>query len=463
MNGGAPAVLVSHSPWDGAEVARVPVAGADEVATRVARADAAFPAWAAASVAHRAERLRTLAAACVAARARIVALLIREAGKVQADAEAEADLLAKKVAVTLDQGMALAPGADGLPGYPASGPGRIVWRPRGVAAVLGPFNFPLHLLHGLVVPALAVGCTVVAKPSERCPGLGELYRTLIATAGLDGVCAVVQGGAAVAAALVAQPAVQTVAAVGGRPMGVALARLCAARPEVVLALELGGINQALVLPDAEADAAAMIAEGAWRMAGQRCTATRVAQVPRPRLADWLAAFARERERWRSDGGPQGANGPMIAPAAREAFQVPYRALSRGPAADDGLAVVAGDAVGAGAFADPLLLVAGDAAGAHPLLAEERFGPALVVQAYDTVEQAIARMRANPFRLAASVFTTGPDFPRLAAALPYGQVNRNRPTAGARSDLPFGGCGLSGNGRPAAVSAVRIFADETVVW
>jgi succinylglutamic semialdehyde dehydrogenase len=453
--------LVSHSPWDGAEVARVPVADARQIDAVFKVLAGTFPVWAPYRRKSKIERLRDLAAACVQARAEIVDLLIREAGKVRSDAEAEADLLPKKIAVTIDQGLPLVPGVDDL--IPAMPPGPIAWRPRGVAVVLGPFNFPLHLLHGLVVPALAVGCTVVAKPSERCPGLGELYRRLIAQAKLDAVCAVVQGGAEVAAALIAHPAAQTVAAVGGRAMGMALARLLAPRPEVVLALELGGVNHAMVLPDAPDTALAMVAEGAWRMAGQRCTATRVLHVPQEKMGDWLAGLQRERQRWRGDGTPAGTNGPMISVAGREAFQAPYRGLPR-VVDQTGLTIVAGDATGTGAFADPLLLVAGPDAGGHPLIAEERFGPALVLWPFADEEQAIARMCANPYRLAASIFTADAwKFTTIARQLPYGQVNHNRPTAGARSDLPFGGCGMSGNGRPAAVSAVRIFADETVIW
>ena len=124
-----------------------------------------------------ARALERLAQVCASARSRIVELLIAEAGKCRSDAEAEADLLAKKIAVTLGPGLARTP--QTVSGNEA----QMVWRPRGVAAVLGPFNFPLHLLHGLVVPALAVGCPVVAKPSERCPALGALYATLIAEAG----------------------------------------------------------------------------------------------------------------------------------------------------------------------------------------------------------------------------------------------------------------------------------------
>ena len=105
-----------------------------------------------------------------------------------------------------------------------------------------------------------------------------------------------------------------------------------------------------------------------------------------------------------------------------------------------------------------------AARAQALYREEHFGPALVLDAYDDLDECLARLAANPYRLAASVFTADrARFSACAARLPYGQVNHNRPTAGARSDQPFGGLGLSGNGRPAAVAAGAIFADETVVW
>lgn len=451
--------LTSRSPWNGEVVWSGTAADAAACAAAVAVAAQAFPDWSRANDTRRAA-LERLAQVCAAAKPRIVALLIAEAGKCRADAEAEADLLAKKIAVTLGPGLTRTPQAAGAM---AAGEAQIIWRPRGVAAVLGPFNFPLHLLHGLVVPALAVGCTVVAKPSERCPGLGALYAELIAAAGLDHACRVVQGGAETARALIAQPQVATVAAVGGRATGLALAQAFAGRPEVVLALELGGVNHALVCADADLDAAAaMIAEGAWRMAGQRCTATRIAHVPRAQLPGLLERLQRERLRWRPDGTPDGASGALISPEARERQQSTWTGT---PA---GLELASGDPAarfGASCCADPLLLVMRDPAlRGHALVAEEHFGPALVVDAYDDLDDCVARVAANPYRLAASVFTASRErFLALAARLPYGQVNHNRPTAGARSDLPFGGLGRSGNGRPAALAAGQIFADESVVW
>jgi succinylglutamic semialdehyde dehydrogenase len=448
--------LTSRSPWTGEVVWTGMAADERACAAAIAALTQAFAGWSRDHDARRAA-LERLAQACAAAKPRIVELLVSEAGKCLADAEAEADLLGKKVAITIGPGLARTPQAVG------GNDAHLVWRPRGVAAVLGPFNFPLHLLHGLVVPALAVGCTVVAKPSERCPALGALYAALIVEAGLGHVCRVVQGGADTARALIAQPQVATVAAVGGRATGLALSRALSGRPEVVLALELGGVNHALVCADADLDAAAaMIAEGAWKMAGQRCTATRVAHVPRAQIAGLCERLQRERLRWRPDGTPAGASGALISPEARERQRSTWTSL---PA---GLELVAGDPdarFGASACADPLLLVLRDPAlRGHALVSEEHFGPALVVDAYDDPDECIARIAANPYRLAASVFTASREsFLTLAARLPYGQVNHNRPTAGARSDLPFGGLGQAGNGRPAALAAGQIFADETVVW
>lgn len=449
--------LVSRSPWTGAVLGEVPSASVNDGATTVALMAEAFAAWSL-DAAERRMLLNGFGARLVAARGELVRLLIDEAGKNCIDAEAEADLLPKKIAISLEAGLARTPQTV-VSGHEP----QVFWRPRGVAVILGPFNFPLHLLHGLVVPALAVGCTVVAKPSERCPLLGALYARLLTESGLAGVCRVVQGGAEVAQALIVQPEVATVAAVGGRITGLALGRALAGRPEVVLALELGGVNPALVLDDADlAAAATAIADGAWRMAGQRCTATRQVHVPRALHARLLDALGHERQRWLPDGTPNGNNGSLINAAARARF------LADHAAAPEGLVLLAGDpsrTFGNSQCVEPLLRDVRDRnVRHHSLYREEHFGPGLIIDAYDDLDECLARLTANPYRLAASVFTASRErFLALAPRLPYGLVNHNRPTAGARSDQPFGGLGLAGNARPAAVAAGAIFADESVVW
>jgi len=452
-------LLTSRSPWDQRDiVTRIQSSGASDIAEACAAAAQAFPAWSR-DTGRRHDLLRHFAGVLGQHKTAIVELLIREAGKVRSDAIAEADLLVKKIEITLGPALARTPGFTAAA---AQGTPTIVWRPRGVAAILGPYNFPLHLLHGLIIPALTVGCTVVAKPSERCPGLGVLYAQLLAEAGLDAYCRIVHGGSDVAGGLIDRSEISTVAAVGGRAMGLSLMRRLAHRPEVVCALELGGINPALVLPDAPSDTAAQLADGAWRMAGQRCTATRIVHVPLAECDRWIERLREARTHWLPGADADAAAGPMIAPDVREKFQVPYRLLP------PGCELVAGSPlrpIEHACHADPLLLVVrSPEAWTSRLITEESFGPALIVAPYADVEHAVTRMQANPYRLAASIFTADSAlFTALAARLDYGLVNRNRPTAGARSDMPFGGSGLSGNGRPAALAANAIFADETVVW
>jgi acyl-CoA reductase-like NAD-dependent aldehyde dehydrogenase len=176
----------------------------------------------------------------------------------------------------------------------------------------------------------------------------------------------------------------------------------------------------------------------------------------------IDALRSEQQRWLPDGTPEGANGSLIDARARERFVADHAN------APDGLALIAGNTTRTfttSQCGEPLLRDVHDVrVRNHPLYREEHFGPGLIVDAYDDLDECVARLAANPYRLAASIFTASRErFLELAPRLPYGQVNHNRPTAGARSDQPFGGLGMAGNARPAALAAGAIFADESVVW
>lgn len=451
-------ILSSINPWTGEAVASIPAHTPEQIAQHVDELSSKAAAWAANS-SQRIERLQCLSAVCEQQRARMTDLLIREAGKTTADAEAETALLPKKIQLTLSHLAQRTPQA--FPTNTSSEP-CVTWRPRGVAAIFGPYNFPLHLLHGLVVPALAVGCPVIAKPSERCPALGQFYRECIAKAGLDDVCRIVLGDHSASHCIIDHPAVATIAAVGGAAMGAAVHQRAAQRPSVVTALELGGVNPALVRSDADvASAATMIADGAWRMAGQRCTATRVVHIAQDRCDKLIEHLTVLRRAWLPGVLPSAQAGPMINRDIRERFHAAWQTLP------EGLRLIAGTMTtnAHGTSSEPLLFLADRCD--HPALYHERFGPYVIIAPFSTEADevhAITAMRANPYRLSCSIFTPNQAaFTHLAQQLPYGIVNRNRPTAGARSDLPFGGCGLSGNGRPAAIASAALFADETVVW
>ena len=449
-------MMTSISPWDGSTVWQ---GRSDGRLPHVLERAAAAWAGARPTPAQMRERLDRLAAAITAQRASAIDLLVREAGKVRADAEAEIDLLPRKIALTTGPGLERTPLAADARTLPRTfNEPQIAWRPRGVALCLGPFNFPLHLLHGLVVPALAMGCPVIAKPSERCPALALWYRDRLRDAGLGDEAQVVIGGPSAVRTLLRSPVIATVAAVGSRRMGMTLAKHLAQRPEVVLALELGGVNQALLCADADlALAVPALADGAWRMAGQRCTATRIVHVPRARVDDVIDRLVAARRAWLPGKTPLSALGPLISVAERERFQAAFSAP------DSGWQLVEGQAHGDGAFAEPLLLRVFESGRTSPRYTAEHFGPYLIIDVYDDEAEAIARMRANSYRLSAAIWTTDKDrFRQLAPQVPYGLVGWNRNTAGARSDMPFGGLGLSGNGRPAAIAAGEIFADETVM-
>jgi succinylglutamic semialdehyde dehydrogenase len=145
----------------------------------------------------------------------------------------------------------------------------------GVAAVLGPFNFPGHLPNGHIVPALLAGDTVVFKPSEETPHAGQLIAECLEDADLPaGVFNLVQGGRDVGAALLDQP-IDALMFTGSGAAGAHFRRRFADDPHVILALELGGNNPLVVWDAADVEAVAgIVVQSAFVTTGQRCSCAR---------------------------------------------------------------------------------------------------------------------------------------------------------------------------------------------
>src|SRR3981189_92681 len=152
-------------------------------------------------------------------------------------------------------------------------------RPLGVLAVLGPFNFPVPLPNGHILPALACGNAVVFKPSEVAPQAAEVYARCLEQAGVPrGLFNLVQGGAAVGAALAAHEGVDGVLFTGSWAVGQAIQKANQGRTKL-LALEMGGKNAAVVLADADLEEAAYdVLFSAFVSARQRWTAASRALV-----------------------------------------------------------------------------------------------------------------------------------------------------------------------------------------
>jgi succinylglutamic semialdehyde dehydrogenase len=417
----------------------------------VAAARAAGRAWAEAPAQDRRAALLRWRDVVMASESRIADLLVLEAGKTRGEAVLEAKALAEKVTITVEErtldrvrgfGIDLSPTRRGI----------CAFRPHGVMAVFGPFNFPAHLPNGHFVPALLLGNTIVLKPSERTPAIGQLLGELAEAAAFpSGVFNVVQAGAGGAAALSAHAHIDGILFTGSWPVGRRILQANLDRPGRIVALEMGGSNPAIVLDDCHLKQAVVeCVRSAFATAGQRCTCTRRVIVQRGVADAFLCSLVDVASRLRVGGGDEAGvfMGPLISEAAREAV-VAFQSrrvregcvsllAARAPARD-------------GWFLTPGVLRV-DRFSAE--VDEEVFGPLLQAAVVDSDDEAVEQANATRFGLAAAVFTA--DTARwnaLSPRLRAGCVNWNVGTAGASSRLPFGGLGLSGNHRPAAAFSV----------
>ena len=414
----------------------------------VAHARAACPGWARTPLHERKACMLALKHSLSAHAGELALLIAREIGKPLWEADTEVQAALAKIDVTLGDGLDLvAPREVGGPSQ------SYAFRPHGVAAVIGPFNFPLHLIHGHVVPALVTGNTVVVKPSELAASVGQLYARCMHEAGLPpGVFNLVQGAAETGARLAAHPGVDAVMLTGSYAVGQAIKRATLEQPHKLLALELGGRNPAIVLADADLDKAVHdVLWGAFVTAGQRCSGTAVALVERRIYAAFAAHLTQKLDRLRV-GDPLAADvfmGPLISEAARARYLASLREAER-----DGVVTLRGslhvEGVPNGAYVSPSVHEV-QAPRGLAYESEELFGPDLALELVDDLDQAIARANASPYGLSTSVFCAQASaFTYALDRLRYGCVNWNAPTCGASSRLPFGGTRKSGNHRPAAL-------------
>lgn len=445
---GAPLRVIDPATAD-----EVAFAGASASAAQVGRACAAarraFRAWARTSFEERAAVARAFKALLIAHKAALSALISREMGKLAWEAQAELDAMAGKIEISITAYQ----DRTGEKTLTAPfGAQRLVHRPHGVLAVLGPFNFPGHLPNGHIVPALLAGNCVVFKPSEYAPSIGLAMADLWAQAGLPaGVLTLVLGGRDVGEALLGDPEIDGVLFTGAPHTGAAIARRFADRAHFILALEMGGNNPLIVWDCEDAQAAAsLIVHSAFITTGQRCSCARRLILPTGEVGDRvLEALAAVTGRLRIGAAADAAPafmGPLAHQRAKTAVdQACAAALARG-----GRWIVAGDAPDRpGAFVAPRVIDMTDADREDA----EIFGPVLQVERVSNFNAGLQAANATRFGLAAGLISDNQAlWDAFVVDIRAGVVNWNRPTTGASSALPFGGPGLSGNHRPSAYYA-----------
>ncbi len=447
---------VTHSPVDGAPVWIGRDASEHQALLALDSAAAAFPRWRRTDVDERRAIVRRFAEVVTEHRADLAELISTEVGKTRADADAEVGTIIGKAELSIaahDERTGTS--HRDLP----AGRLEVGHRPLGPMVVLGPFNFPGHLPNGHITPALLAGNTVVFKPSEQAPAVGRRMVELWEVAGLPaGVLQLVVGGVDVAETLIDHRATAGVLFTGGVHAGRAIHRRLAGRPEVMLALELGGNNPIIAwdVDDPKA-AATLIVRSAFLSSGQRCTcARRLVVSDGPDGEAIVDAVVELTSRLRIGSPrvePEPFFGPVISPPAARRVLDAQRALVR----DGARALIEARLLGDGpAYVSPAVL---DVTAVADRPDDEVFGPLLQVIRVPTFDQAIDEANDTAFGLAAGVLTDRDDrWDEAFARLEAGIVNRNVATVGASGAAPFGGLGASGNHRPAGYTAADYCSD-----
>jgi len=332
--------------------------------------------------------------------------------------------------------------------------------PIGVVGQIVPWNYPISTLVRGLAPALAAGCTVVAKPADQTPLTALMLGEILAEAGLPaGVFNVVTGtGTEVGAPLVAHPGIDHITFTGSVATGVSVMQNAA--PNVTrLALELGGKSPLIVLADADLDMAIEGVLGAiFENAGQICSAGSRLILERRIHASFIANLVMRTRALRFGHGLRAVDmGPVNSPAqlARISGFV-ERARGRGAEVLCGGRSATDPETGLGWFYEPTILdgLAPD----DEAVQSEIFGPVLCVQIADTVEHAIALANGTPYALVAGIYTRNLSHAhRIAAKLDAGQVYINEFFAGG-VETPFGGNRMSGFGRAKGLEALASFSN-----
>jgi acyl-CoA reductase-like NAD-dependent aldehyde dehydrogenase len=420
-----PKTIAVIDPSSGALVGEIPDEAVDEVAGHVAAARQAQRAWGACPPGERAARLRE-AATCLRARADDIAhLQTRESGKLLRDSMG--GVLAG--VAMLEQYAELAPVHRGrsLHGSPGA-TDLIVVEPRGVAAVIVPWNDPVAIACQGIAANLAAGNTVVVKPSERAPlAVTEVARTL-STFLPPGVVRVASGGARAGAALVEHPHVDVVVHTGSVTTGRWIAERCATSMKKAV-LELGGKDPLVVDADVDPEwAAGVAATAAFANAGQICVSAERLLVHRAVVEPFVAALTARAEAMRV-GDPLDA-GTDMGPLVDEA-QVAHVLSHIGDAVDRGARVAAGGSrlAGPGCFVRPTVLL--DVVSDALTWREETFGPVAPIRVVESFDEGLEAAAHDTYGLAAVVLTRSwANAQRAARELPAGTVKVNSAFGGA---------------------------------
>ncbi|HVI98004.1 MAG TPA: NAD-dependent succinate-semialdehyde dehydrogenase [Sphingomonas sp.] len=451
-------VLEVVDPATGAIIGSVPDCTAADTQAAIDAARAASPEWRARPAAERAAILEEWHRLIVAHADDLATIMTVEQGKPLAESRGEIAYSASFVKWFAQEGLRVY-GHE----VPSPMPGRRILvrkEPVGVCAAITPWNFPSAMITRKVAPALAVGCTMVVKPSELTPYSALALARLGEQAGIPaGVLNIVTGlPTAIGEVLTCSPDIRLLSFTGSTRVGALLMRQSAGTVKK-LALELGGNAPFIVFDDADLDLAIEgVMASKFRNAGQTCVCANRILVQSGIHDAFVARLGAAVRALKVGHGadPGVAIGPLINPAAdTKVAEHVADALGKG-------AAIAARAETPEGFTAPLVLTGVDTR--MRLAQEETFGPVAPIFRFDDEADAVAIANATPFGLAAYYFTSDIDRAwRVGEALEFGIVGLNT-GAVSMAAAPFGGMKQSGLGREGGAEGIEEYLEtKTFHW
>jgi acyl-CoA reductase-like NAD-dependent aldehyde dehydrogenase len=445
--------IESINPATGIPVGTVAVTPVEDIDTAVARAREAQIAWGALRVEERADMLRP-AAAAIAERADALGdLITAEMGKPQNEGRGEAGYAGSGLLGLLDS-LVAALQPEHLEDDAVDT--ALYYDPFGVCGVITPWNFPFLMPQQTVIPALIAGNTVVMKPSEETPLVGQAFADVYNEFLPEGVLQIVHGDEAQGKALV-QSDVNLIAFVGSRAAGQHILQSAGSGLKRVI-LELGGKDPMIVLDDANVeDAADFAVLNSFRNCGQVCVSTERIYVEHGIADDFEHAVLRKvAELHVGDGAEEGTTiGPMVS-ARQKAMVLKQLEIAK----SQGATVACGDSPMDGNYVTPTVLTGLDHS--MDIMRDETFGPVACIMRVTDEHHALELANDTPYGLGAAVF--GSDLERasnVARQMTAGMVGINKGCGGATGS-PWVGAQQSGYGFHGGPHGHRQFTQVRIV-
>lgn len=416
----------------------------------------AYSSWSSLSLEKRKEALLRLKEAFATHEAQMAQAICRDTGKPLWDSTTEAKALVNKIDITLNYSLKLV-AEERIQNALPSVDGVIRYRSRGVMAVIGPFNFPAHLPNGHIIPALIAGNTVVFKPSEQTPAVGQLYAEMIDKAGFPpGVFNLVQGDGESGRRLVVHEDVDGILFTGSYEVGLKIKQETLNHYWKILALEMGGKNATVVWDDADLDKAVYeTLIGAYMSTGQRCSCTsRV--ILNEKIADQFTERFYQAAKKLTIGhwSENPFMGPLINSAAVEKY-IRFQEIANRENCESLMRGKALDLKHKGFYVTPSIHAVKEFNPQSVYQKSEIFGPNVAIYRSNDFDQTMKIVNSTGYGLVMALFTKSQSlYEKALKEARVGLLNWNRTTNGASSRLPFGGMGKSGNDRPSAHFAIQ---------